>query len=168
VILLIISIVSYNKRKNFIEIMKNNEKLANARFFETGFSVFAISENGNIGIIPDLFKSFYKIINIKDINGFDIDVNGNLQHNTSGAIVGGFLFGFAGAIVGGQNKEMISKLSFIFKINDFNNPTIEFPLILQKVKKGSFDHQKALDMAKEISVLLEIIEKKYKEKEGSE
>jgi hypothetical protein len=150
------------KRETLAKI-KSDDRLANAKIFEPIFdNIIAISESGFVGLKTDKMKGDIKVLNISDINGFEVNVNGNLQHNTGGAIAGGLLFGGIGAIIGGQNKEMITKLSFVFKTNDFNMPTIEIPLILLKVKKGSYEHQKALDTASEVGSLLELLERKYR------
>jgi hypothetical protein len=151
------------EKEKFSQALASDDRLKGAKIFELVIdNMIVISETGYIGLKNDKIKEFLKIIHINDINGFELNVNGNMRHNTGGAIAGGLLFGGIGALIGGQSKEIINKLSFLFKINDFSNPIIEIPLILFKVKKGSFSHQAVLDKANEIISLLEILEKKYK------
>jgi hypothetical protein len=152
------------EKAKFDQMLKDDERLKNAKVYELVFdNIIVISENGFIGLKNYNIKEMLKIIHVNDINGFELEINGNLHHNTGGAVAGAILFGGIGAIIGGQSREIISKLSFIFKINDFNNPVIEIPLISTKIKKGGFSHQAVLEKAREIVGLLEIIEKKYKQ-----
>jgi len=150
-------------RKILHKAINGDPRLINAKLFHPIGGTIAISESGYVGFKNDKIKENIKVLHINDIKGFNLDINGNTQHNTGGAITGGLLFGAVGAIIGGQNIEMITKLSLIFKIDDFNNPNIEIPFILFKIKKGSYEHKQALDMVNEISSLLELLERKYKQ-----
>ena len=103
-----------------------------------------------------------KILNIKDIVGFEVLTNGTSSANIGGAIAGGLLFGGVGAIIGGQSKEKIPKMSFLFKTNDFHNPNIEIPIIVSSVKKGSFEDQAIQEKIKNLTSTLEIVERSNK------
>jgi hypothetical protein len=153
---------SLKQKKALLKNIADDPRLAGAKIFEPAGNLIAIAETGFIGLKNDKIKQGLKVVNISDINGFEIDINGNLQRNTGGAVAGAVLFGGIGALIGGQSKEMITKLSLLFKLNDFQTPVVEIPFIIFKTKKGSFEHQQALDQAKEVCSLLEILERKYK------
>lgn len=77
------------------------------------------------------------MFNIKDINGFERIIDGKDIANIGGAIAGGLLFGGIDALIrGGVRKEKISSINLLFKINDFNNPTINFHLLIGGTKNG--------------------------------
>jgi hypothetical protein len=131
-------------------------------FINTSFIL--ISETGFIAL-KSLFIKEIIIINIKDVIGFEVLTNGKSSANIGGAIAGGLLFGGVGAIIGGlQSKETITKMSFLFKTNDFNNPNIEIPIIALSLKKGSFEYQALDEKIKNLTSTLEIVEQKIKGK----
>ena len=156
----------YNKKVSdaaAVEKLGSDPRLNGAKVFNgTIETPIAINEEGNIGIITPSAKEI-KVFNIKDVNGFEVIIDGKNVANIGGAITGGILFGGIGAIVGSSaNKQKINSINLLFKINDFNNPTINVPLLSIGTKKGS-----ATDMAiqKEITELtstLEVVEKKVK------
>lgn len=160
VIIIVQKKINDNKIKKFVE---QDERLKNAKIFDGATNSYVvISENGYIGLKSQLMAEI-KVIYIKDLNGFEVRTDGKSSANLGGAVVGGLIFGGAGAIIGGlSSQEKISTLSLVFKVNDFNNPIIEIGMIDSKTKKGTIIYKSAQDKIIKITSLLEIIEKKYK------
>jgi len=80
------------------------------------------------------------VINFKDIRGSDIIIDGDNVSTKSvgGAIVGGALFGVAGAIIGSNtgkttSKQKISNITLKLLINSLLAPTYEIPFFDKKV-----------------------------------
>jgi len=150
-------------KNGFLNLQKNDERFLNSKLFDfINTSFILISESGFIAL-KSLYMKEIKILNIKDIVGFEIITNGKTTANAGGAVVGGLLFGGIGAVIGGiPKKEKITKMDFLFKVNDFNNPVIEIPIIALSVKKGSFEHQAIEEKIKSVMTTLEVVEKKNK------
>jgi hypothetical protein len=141
----------------------SDERLKGAKLFKEIITTpVAINEEGNIGIINTSTKEI-KVFNIKDVNGFEVIIDGKNVANIGGAIVGGLLFGGIGAIVGSSaNKQKINSIDLLFKTNDFNNPTINVPLLSSGTKKGSMVDKAIQKEITELTSTLEIVEKKIK------
>jgi len=161
----IIAIIAQNAKtkKQKSEIL-SDERLSGAKVFSRFINTpIAISENGYIGII-DPKTDNAKIIHIKDVNGFELNIDGQNVANIGGAAAGALLFGGVGAIIGASSKkEKITKMNLLFKVNDFNNPTIDIPLVIFKMKKGSMIYNDVSKEVQELMSTLEIIERKSKE-----
>jgi len=152
-------------KKSFLDLQKSDNRFSNSKLF--GFintSFILVSESGFIALKSYVMKDI-KILNIKDITGFEVITDGKPVANIGGAVAGGLLFGGVGAIIGAMpQKEKITKMSFVFKTNDFNNPSIDIPVIMfGSVKKGSFEHQAIEQQLKDLSNTLEVVEKKRRE-----
>ena len=149
----------------FHDLQKTDNRFSNSKLFEfvNKTSLILISETGHIALkAVELAEP--KIINIKDINGFEIIEDGKSSANLGGAVVGGLLFGGAGAIIGGlQAQKKITKMSFLFKTNNFSSPNIEIRLIALSVKKGSFEYQGLNEKIKDLMSTLEVVEKNCKD-----
>ena len=165
VAIVIIAIIAQNakKKKQKNEII-SDERLAGAKVFSEFINTpIAISENGHIGII-DPKSNNAKIIHIKDVNGFELIIDGQNVANVGGAVAGALLFGGIGAIIGASSKkEKITKMNLLFKVNDFNNPTIDIPLVIFEMKKGSMTYNAVNKEVQELMSTLEIVERKSKE-----
>jgi hypothetical protein len=165
IVAVIIIAVAYTniKKKEQKEAILSDERLKDAKVFSEYINTpIAISENGYIGIINPKTKE-PKIIHIKDINGFELLIDGKNIANIGGAVVGGLLFGGVGAIIGGSaSKEKITKMNILFKTNDFNNPTIDIPLVIFEMKKGSMTYNSVQKEVQELMATLEIVEKNNK------
>jgi hypothetical protein len=166
VIVIIIGIavaININNTKVAAETLISDEKLKGAKLFKQMINTpIAINEDGNIGIVNPTTKEI-KVFNMKDVNGFEVIVDGKNVANIGGAIAGGLLFGGIGAIVGGNvKKEKINTINLLFKINDFNTPTINVPLLTSGTKKGSLVDQQLQKEITELTSTLEYVEKKLK------
>ena len=156
---------SKKAKKNLVEQTSTDERLKDAKIFEgwTGYFI-AIAKTGYISLKTPNMAS-HKIVHINDINGFDIIKDGlSNSANAGSAVVGGLLFGGIGALIGGlgSSKSSISSLSFIFKLNDFDLPSIEIKFIESKTKTDSFFYKMTMEKMNEIAGLLSFIEREYK------
>jgi hypothetical protein len=149
-------------RNDFLSLQKTDERFAGSKLFDfINTSFILVSETGVIAL-KSLYMKEIRILSMRDITGFEVLTNGKTAANIGGAIAGGLLFGGIGAIIGGQSNEKITKMSFLFKTNDFNNPNIEIPIIASSVKKGSFEDQAIQEKIKKLTSTLEIVERSKK------
>lgn len=150
--------------KKIEKVLNEDERMNGAHIFHLpSNSLIAINENGYLALKNEKMKDF-KIVSIKDLNGFEVITNGHSTANIGGALAGGLLFGGVGALVGGlgSKKEKITNLSLIFKTNDFKDPVIEIKLSNINLKKGSLIHKQVEEELIKITSLLEIVEKKFR------
>jgi len=168
VFIIILSIINIGKNKKnkkaFADLQNTDSRFSGAKLFDfINTSFILISESGFIAL-KSLDMKELKILNIKDITGFEVLTDGKAVANIGGAVAGGILFGGIGAIIGGmQQQEKITKMSFLFKTNDFNNPNIEIPVIALSVKKGSFEHKAIEGKLRDLTNTLEVVERKYRQ-----
>jgi hypothetical protein len=150
-------------RDDFQNLQKMDERFLSSKLFDfINTSFILVSETGFIAL-KSLAMEEIKVLSIKDIIGFEVVTNGKAVANIGGAIAGGLLFGGVGAIIGGSpSREKISSMSFLFKTNDFNNPNIEIPVIALSIKNGSYEYQAIEEKLKNLTSILEIVEKKIK------
>lgn len=78
------------------------------------------------------------------------------------ALVGGAVFGAAGAIAGGitgkrTQKKKVNSLIIKVTLNNFNAPCIMIPLISKATKTDSKDYQNAFNQAHQILAILDVI-----------
>lgn len=105
---------------------------------------------------PDIF-SFSELLDFEMVEDGVSVTKGGL----GSAIVGGALFGAAGAIVGGglrkKQKDMVNKLSIIINTRNDLIPRIEIPLINTETKRGGFTHKNCKEIGNRIVSLLSVI-----------
>ncbi|MEL5718653.1 hypothetical protein [Treponema pedis] len=156
---------SKKAKKNLVEQTSTDERLKDAKIFEGGTGYFiAIAKTGYVSLKTPNMES-HKIVHINDINGFELVKDGlSNSANAGSAVVGGLLFGGLGALIGGigSSKAAISSLSFIFKLNDFDLPSIEIKFIETKTKTDSFFYKMTMEKINEIAGLLSFIEREHK------
>ncbi|MDR2394457.1 MAG: hypothetical protein LBD93_09945 [Treponema sp.] len=86
-----VAISIYNK-KVAVEQLYNDGRLKGAKIFKEWIEMpMAITQKRNIGIINPTTKNT-KVFNIKDVNGFEVIINGKNIANVGGAIAGSLLF----------------------------------------------------------------------------
>jgi hypothetical protein len=152
------------QKGEFSDYLKKDEKFANSKLFafETE-SLIQISESGFVAMKTKDADEIY-IVHISKINGFEILTNGTSSVSISRAVAGGFLFGAAGAIIGGQSQEEITSIKLLVKLDDFNKPTVILPLYNNSagMKKGSSALMQFEEETKELTATLELIDKRFK------
>lgn len=105
-----------------------------------------------------------QIYNYSDIIDFELLEDGNsvASGGLGRALVGGALFGGAGAIVGGvtgkkKTKEFCSSLRLKVTINNMANPVVYIKFIETKMKKDGFSYKVAFDAAQECLSTFQLI-----------
>jgi len=175
---------------HFFNLQQSDIRFADSRSFKIGASYFLISESGFIalGSLPlardaswemkqdaDYCTKNTKIIHINDIRGFEVITNGKSTADIGGAVVGGLLFGTAGAIIGGQSYQEINNMSLLFKMDNFKNPAIEVPILnsvsikedapffgSDSIESGSSLHNQLTAQIREMLATLEVVEARVK------
>jgi hypothetical protein len=152
-------IIATTKQKASKLFEKFSELKGGKEFHGEFYNCIVINENGYIGISSHRIKE-PKLLNIKDINGVDINVNGNSTVNIGNAVVGGLIFGSVGSLLGGLSsmKQKINDIKIVFYINDFNNPSMEINMLNKTTK----DIVEAKKNVQDIMGLLNLLEQKYK------
>ena len=110
--------IKLGKRKAIMEnTFSSDERFLNAKTFISNLNIpIKVSEKGYIGII-DHFLGEIKVINIKDITDYELQINEN--KNTFDSIFGSF----------GKIEKKINSLKIILKMDNFDEPMIEIPFI---------------------------------------
>lgn len=117
---------------------------------------------------------YYKrdIVSIDSIKSFEIIQNG--QSISSGslgrAVVGGVLFGGAGAVVGAltgrKSKTKITELRIKLTIDDINNSVFYIPILAKEVYSDTADYHVAAQAAEEVISTIDIMLSKNQAPEG--
>ena len=150
-----------NEKRNTSSSVKSDSKFQNAKRIDGWLNHFIlISEKGDMYLHPS--KRYFSI---KEVNSYKINIDGSSQGGLGKAAVGGLLFGGAGAIVGGltANKSKIKRISVVFSINDFSNPTAELLILDYLTSEGSSVHRGAQESTNTLFATLEFVEANYKQ-----
>jgi len=105
-----------------------------------------------------------KVYNYSDIVDFELLEDGEsvTQGGLGRALVGGVLFGGAGAVVGGvtgkrKNKEVCNSLKVKVTLRDINNPVVYISFLSAATKKDSFTYKTFYNSAHECLSVLQLI-----------
>ncbi|MEN2467987.1 SHOCT domain-containing protein [Ornithinibacillus sp. JPR2-1] len=105
-----------------------------------------------------------RIYRYKDISSFELLENGEsvTKGGLGRALVGGALFGGAGAVVGGvtakrKNKEIVDSLRIKISLKDINVSSDYIDFLDKKVKKGSFVYKDSYNKVQECLSTLQYI-----------
>ncbi len=105
---------------------------------------------------PDIF-SFSELVDFELMEDGVSVTKGGL----GSAIVGGALFGVAGAIVGGnlgkKQKDTVNKMAVVINMRNGLIPRVEIPLITTETKRGGFTHKNCKVLGDRIISLLTVI-----------
>lgn len=99
---------------------------------------------------------YNRVYRYSDIVDFEIIQNGTKYKTKNGitrAVVGGLLFGTAGAVVGAstaQKESMINNMSINIRVNDANNPLVSIILISEAVNTSSTTYSNTVRLAQQI------------------
>jgi len=124
--------VKFNKRKKDME----NELSGDPRFLNSGtFNaesgiLVKLSEKGFIGIV-DHFTGKTKIIDIKNVTGYELQIDENKFTVHSKGIIG-TIFGAPDDI-----ERKVNSIKVILKLNNFYEPVIEIPFLLSEINTDS-------------------------------
>lgn len=127
-------------------------------------------ENRKLRPVGDYYKR--DIVSIDSIKSFEIIQNG--QSISSGslgrAVVGGVLFGGAGAVVGAltgrKSKTKITELRIKLTIDDINNPVFYIPILAKEVYSDTADYHVAAQAAEEVISTIDVMISKNQAPEG--
>ncbi len=107
--------------------------------------------------------SEYKIYNYSDLIDYELSQDGvsAISSRANDALVGGVLLGATGAVVGAAKSkdvlEFCSSLYVSLTVNDTTGFRIQIPFITEKVSKSSSEYTYAVERAKEMIALLQLI-----------
>lgn len=145
----------------------NNDKLASFTPTKKIGSYLEFDDNQKkwlllSGLLGKRDKS--KVYSYSDIVGFELLEDGESvsQGGLGRALVGGALFGGAGAVVGSvtgkkKSKSICNSLKVKITINDINNPTLYISFLSTATKKDSFVYKSSYQMAHECLSTFQII-----------
>lgn len=114
----------------------------------------------------------YDIYDYKDLIEYELIEDGSsiIKGRVGSAIVGGALFGAAGAIIGSargrSTKPTCTSMSINITVDNLNAPHRVIPIISSEVKKSSVIYTSALNTANEIISTLALIKSKAEEAMG--
>lgn len=159
------------KKMNINEIKEklNNTNEALSNFVITkkiGDYIYFDEENKKWTIPQGMFKKAIdgnRIFSYTDILNYELIEDGNSisKGGVGRAIVGGVLFGGAGAIVGGstghKQKQTCTKLQIKITLNNVNHPIEYITFISTETKKDSFIYTSSFNFAQQILSMLNII-----------
>ena len=149
----------------------NANKLHNLPQYSFGNNYFVMDEHNQTIYVsnPILLETsnIFAAIPFAKIIGFETYVDNQVETRTDGgisrAVVGGLLFGGAGAIVGASTAKQVSSdtvnsYKAVIYIDDLKNPRFEFPLITQKTDKQSPIYREAEGFAESVNASVKVIQ----------
>jgi hypothetical protein len=148
-----------NKNKTVLQNdILNDSRFKNSKIFEAETMPIIISEDGYIAIIYHLTND-KKIININDINDFEVLIDNKTSSiNTMGISIGLF-FGSIGKI-----NTKINSIKLILKMNNFNEPIIEIPFLSHEINTDSNSYYNIQEKIIQLTGTLEYLINKNKVK----
>lgn len=109
------------------------------------------------------FNVVYKF-NASELRKVELYEDNTCAMSVGRAVVGGALFGTAGAIVGGSSgKNKIDNLTMIIYTKNINKPQITVPIITSRTSKNSSIYIRAIQFARNVMGALEIVIEENKE-----
>lgn len=129
-------------------------------------------ESGKM-LVPGILNSF-TIINFKDIGSFELIEDGEAitKGGIKRAIIGGALFGDAGAVVGAltanKKKEYCDSLQVQITEKDKTKPIVRVSYINKRTKVGGFEHDTAVTMANFLMAKLQEVCNEHQDADAEE
>jgi len=159
----ILSVVMQSRSNKRFEESVENQGFRVTKKYSYSNGVLLIDENNKKWAVNNtLFKSkIYDFKDLLDVEIFEDGVNIGKTSSLGKAVVGGLLFGVAGAVIGGsmgKRKNECTSLGIRIIVNDLNNPFIQLNFINTKTKIGSFAYKTALQSANQIASALTVIQ----------
>jgi len=161
----ILSVVMQSRSNKRFEESVENQGFRVTKKYSYSNGVLLIDENNKKWAVNNtLFKSkIYDFKDLLDVEIFEDGVNIGKTSSLGKAIIGGFLFGVPGAIIGGtigKKKNEFKSLGLRITVNDLDNPFIQLNFLNGKTKRDSFVYRTALQTANQIASALTIIQYK--------
>ncbi|MCL2069835.1 MAG: hypothetical protein FWH19_02475 [Treponema sp.] len=134
--------ISSRKKSQKRKVAMQNELLKDERFSNTDTKTFdselaasiMISESGYIAILDHSLNTT-RIINIKDLNGIELQIN--------------------------NNEDKTDSIKLLLKINDFANPILEVPFLSYEIDIDSSIFDSIKGEVNELMGTLEYLKNKY-------
>lgn len=122
-----------------------------------------IKIGGKASKVSTLTSRIYHIDKILSVqiseNGRSI-LGSDLGNTIGMAVIGGLVFGGAGAVVGaiaGQNAKKVSDVSIVLSLDDLTTPFVSLNFMTQEVSRGSQEHMEALSEANKWMGIINIL-----------
>jgi len=159
----IFSIVIQSKSNKRFEENVNNQGFNITKRCTYGNGVLLIDEQGKKWTVNNYFSKYkiYEYNDLLEIEIFEDGVNIGKTSSLGKAIVGGFLFGVAGAVIGssmGKKKNECTSLGLRIIVNDLDQPYIQLNFLNGKTKRDSIVYKTALQSANQIAAVLTTIQ----------
>lgn len=123
----------------------------------------AIDRNAKKFLVKDSTDPKFRIFNFSDLIDYELSQDGMtaISSRASDALVGGVLFGTTGAVIGAAKgkevQEFCSSLYVSLTVNDTSAFRIQLPFISGKISKTSPEYKFAVERAKEMIALLQLV-----------
>lgn len=145
------------------EYEKNGFKMLFAYNMSFNNLIFFHNEDDTIFEITKERKPYLRF-NSNELRKIELFEDNTCAMSIGRAVVGGTLFGGAGAIVGGSSgKNKIEKLTMVIYTKNINEPQFTVPLIFNKTLKSSKEYSEAIQFARNVMGALEIVIEENKE-----
>lgn len=114
-------------------------------------------------LVKNTLGGKYYIYQFSELVDFELNQDGTsiLSGNEIDALMGGFLFGTTGAVIGASKRrevqEYCSSLYVALTVNNIGNFWVKIPLITRVTPKSSREYSFAVERAKEMIALLRLV-----------
>lgn len=136
---------SYDDANNCVQLYHNQEN--------TQFKILMIKTEGTYTDYNLVYK-----LDATDIRKVELYEDNSCSMSVGRAVVGGVLFGGAGAIVGaGSGKSKIDNLSMVIYTRNIQQPQILVPILSKTTRKDEPSYIRGMDFARKVIGALEIV-----------
>lgn len=145
------------------EYKKNGYKML--FIYEKQFNKFIFFHNEHDAVFEIYIERDSNIrFNAYELRKVELYEDNTCAMSVGRAVIGGALFGTAGAIVGGSSgKNKVENLTLVIYTKNLNEPQFTIPLIVSKTLKSSNEYIEAIEFARNVMGALEIVIDKNKE-----
>ncbi|MDD6678031.1 MAG: SHOCT domain-containing protein [Firmicutes bacterium] len=123
----------------------------------------AIDEAKKRFMVKNSLDDNFQVYNYSDLVDYELSQDGvtTISGRANDALIGGVLFGTTGAVIGASKSKDIqdycSSLYIALTISNMSDFRIQIPIISKRVPKSSSEYSYAVERAKEMIALLQII-----------
>jgi len=161
----------FSKKKNSVEELLHEQGFISEKTIELGQPPYTVEQKFFVDGKGKKFAYYLKskdiglrIFDFNSLLSFELQEDGHtLSEGTAvKALAGGLLFGAAGALVGAVGKKksrsVCESMVLRIRVNDLQDPLLNYYLIAKKVKNNSDEYSKAKQQAEELIATLAYIE----------
>lgn len=165
-IILCVAMVKNIKKDNerFDRVLESSGFLVDKKT-ESGSNTLYVDDTNKRWTVKTGRKQAVKIYRYADLLEFEVYEDGDsiAKGKIGSALVGGLLFGVAGAVIGSAGKKGIKNtcrvLQLRIRVNDLQRPEIVMNFINVETKKDSLVYRSNFEMAKNMAATLSFIQK---------